>query len=79
MVNFRISGIHENLSNLIQTLYKKTILKIKLDYKKQYRYQYEELGWFGLGQGVLESSIEYGIEPPGPICHGVSIVGHIIK
>ena len=30
------------------------------------RYEFDELGWFGSGYGLLESSCECGIEPPGP-------------
>ena len=36
------------------------------------RYQYEELGWFGSGYGLLESPCECDIKPPGYISHGVS-------
>ena len=35
-------------------------------------YQYEELGRLGLGQGLLESPSEFGIEPPDFINHGGS-------
>ena len=38
------------------------------------RYQYDELGWFDSGQGLLESPCECGIEPLGSISHGVSHV-----
>ena len=37
-----------------------------------YRYQCGELGWFDSGYELLESPCECGIEPPGPITHGVA-------
>ena len=33
-----------------------------------------ELGWFGLGYELLESPCEWGIETPGSISYGVSIL-----
>ena len=33
---------------------------------------------FGSGQGLLESPCECGIEPPGSISHGVSVIGNPI-
>ena len=29
---------------------------------------------YGSGWGLLESRCEYGIEPPGPISHGVKLI-----
>ena len=40
---------------------------------KEVEYQYEDLGWFGSGKGLLENPSECGIEPLGSISHGVSI------
>ena len=39
---------------------------------QRYRGQYEELGRFGSGYGLLESACECGIEPPDSINHRTS-------
>ena len=43
---------------------------IRLDLKKG---QYEKLGWFGLGYGLLEGTCKCGIEAPGPISQAVRV------
>ena len=38
---------------------------------KEVGIKYEELGWFGLGLGLLETPCECDIERPGSMSHGV--------
>ena len=48
---------------------------IRMDLKRN-RYHYEEMGWFGSGQGLFESPFECGTEPSGSISYGVSGQGY---
>ena len=42
------------------------------------RCQYDELVWFGSGEGLLENPYQFDIEPPGSISHGVSYYSYMV-